>query len=517
MTKKMIKFYSPILLLIALFLGGKSYAQVEDCNPNGADSALTLRNYSLMHEDVKFKRFEAANEGWLYVFHNAPCFREQTYVDGIEIYEWKYEQAKADTTKGASVKKALLDTISLIYSQRINYFGREGYVKGKWGKSLLDLDKKNPEIGLALIEEAIDLDSNATEDNLVVPYFNTLIGLEKQQKCGKDAVLKAYERLTQIVDYNIKHPGNTIKLGIYGTGLKIENLKENTFTSEKAEALEEGLVFTLKPSYSSPRYTITNIDSIDITVDKPITELEGSPIYFVKEAWNVAQENLNTLAAPYLDCNTLASIYTPKYQADPTNVELMDKILLFLNNAKCTNTDLYFTVSEAYLKLNPDAVGYRNLANAYKAKKNYAKALDIYQKAIDNETNPASKVSDYITMAKIALVNRNISQVKMYADKALAINPNKGEAYILIGDSYLIAAGNCKDFDASAIYWVVVDQYIKAKAVDSGIAGAANRRIATYSRYFPKKDKAFFLNITKDSTYTLKCYPNLSTIVRFVE
>lgn len=512
MTKTMIKFYSPILLLIALFLGGKSYAQVEDCNPNGADSALTLRNYSLMHEDVKFKRFDAANEGWLYVFHNAPCFREQTYVDGIEIYEWKYEQAKEEPNK-----KALLDTISLIYSTRINYFGREGYVKGKWGKSLLDLDKKNPEAALLLIEEAINIDGNATEDNLVVPYFNTLTGLEKNNKCSKDDVLKAYERLTQIVDYNIKNPGTTIKLGIYKTALKIENLSENTFTSEKADALEEGLVITLKPSYSSPRYTITNIDSIDITVDKPISESEGATIYFVKEAWTVAQENLNNLAGPYLDCSSLEGIYTPKFNAEPTNVELMEKILLFLNNAKCTNTDLYFKVSESYLKLNPDALGYRNLANAYKAKKNYSKALEIYQKAADNETDNAKKVNDYITMAKIALMNRNIAQVKAYADKALAIDPNKGEAYILIGDSYLQAAGGCKDYDSSAIYWVAVDQYLKAKAVDSGIAGAANRRIATYSRYFPKKGPSFFLSITEGSTYTLKCYPNLSTKVRFVE
>ncbi len=512
MTKKMIRFYSPILLLIALMMGGKSSAQVEGCNPNGVDSALTLRNYSLMHEDVRFKRFEAANEAWLYVFHNAPCFREQTYVDGIEIYEWKYEQAKEEPKK-----KALLDTIGMIYTNRIKYFGREGYVKGKWGKSLLELDKNNPEAGLKLIEEAIKLDGNASEDNLIVAYFRTLTLLEKNGKRSKEDILKAYETLTEIVDYNIKNPEGSIKLGLYRGNFKINNVLENTFTSEDASDLEEGLVFTLKPSYSSPRYTITNIDSIDITVDKPITETNITSVYTVKEAWDVAQENLNSLAAAYLDCPSLAAIYNPKFEADPTNVELMEKILLFLNNAKCTNTDLYFKVSEAYLKLNPDALGYRNLANAFRAKKNYSKALEAYQKAIDNEKENAKKVNDYITMAKIALINRNISQVKNYADKALAIDPNKGEAYILIGDSYLQAAGACKDFDASAIYWVVVDQYIKAKAVDSGIAGAANRRIATYSQYFPKKDKAFFLGITEGSTYTLKCYPNLSTKVRFVE
>ncbi|MDX5320064.1 MAG: hypothetical protein LPK45_03220 [Bacteroidota bacterium] len=503
-------FYAATLLFGALIFGGNVQAQVTDCNPNGKDSLLTLRNYTLMHEDVKMKRYESAFEGWLYVFDNAPCFREQTFVDGIEIFEDRYGKASDDTRK-----QQILDTIALIYTNRITYFGKEGYVKGKWGKTLLDLDKKNPEAGMKLIEEAIEKEGQQLEDNLVVPYFNVLVAMEKKKLRTKDDVLKAYETLTEIVDYNIKNPGTTKKLGIYKTSLKVENLNENTFTNEKAEALFEGLTITLKPSYSAPRYTITNIDSIDVTVDKPITEAEGSVIYFVKEAWTVAQENLNNLAAPYLDCETLASIYSPKFQADPSNVELMEKILLFLNNAKCSNTDLYFDVAEAFLKLNPDAEGYRNLAAAYKNRKNFAKALEIYQKAIDNEQEDTKKVNDYITMAKIALANRNYMQVKTYADKALAINPNKGEAYILIGDSYLQAAGNCKEFDAKAIYWVVVDQYIKAKSVDAGIAGAANRRIATYSRYFPSKEEGFFRSINAGDSYTLKCYPNLTTKARY--
>lgn len=500
------------LLLGLVLLGMKTQAQVSNCDPNGKDSALTIRNYSLMHEDVKFKQFESASEPWLYIWHNAPCHKEQFYVDGIEIYEWKYSQAK-DSIR----KQQVLDTMVLIYKRRIEYFGREGYVKGKWGITILELDKNNPEQGIALLEESIRLDSTTVENSLVVPYFKALIALEKQNKRSKDDVLKAYEDLTGIIDYNVKHPGGSIKLGLYRTSLTITGLVENTFTSDKAETLKEGMIFTLKPNYTSPRYTITNIDSIDITVDKPITEPEGSVVYAVKEAWSVAQENLNTLAAPYLDCETLANIYTPKFNADPANIELMDKILLFLNNANCTNTDLYFKVSEASLKLNPNALGYRNLASAYRAKKNYTKALEGYQNAVNSEGDDNLKVNDYIVMAKIALANRNHAQARKYAEKALEINPNKGEAYILIGDSYLQAASGCTEFDANAIYWVVVDQYIKAKNVDPGIAGAANRRIATYSNYFPTKEKGFFHNIHEGDTYTIKCYPNLSTKVRYIK
>lgn len=512
MKKTSIHLYLPLLLSGIILLSLNAKAQVNDCDPNGIDSALTLRNYSLMHEDVKFKQFESAYEPWLYILKNAPCHKEQFYVDGIEIYEWKYAQAK-DSIR----KKQLLDTMVLIYQRRIQYFGREGYVKGKWGNMLLDLDKKNPEAGLALIEESLRMDSIAFENSLIVPYFNTLVALEKKKLRKKEDVLAAYEKLTEIIDYNIKHPGTSPKLGLYKSALTLSGLVENTFTSDKAETLKEGMVLTFKASYSSPRYTITNIDSIDITVDKAITEPEGSAVYTVKEAWEVAQENLNSLAAPYLDCETLTNIYTPKYNADPANVELMEKILLFLSNARCTGTDLYFKVSESYLKLNPNAAGYRNLASAYRAKKNNSRALEIYQKAVDNESDVTLKVNDYIVMAKVALANRNHVQAKNYAEKALALNPNKGEAYILIGDAYLQAANGCAEFDANAIYWVVVDQYIKAKNVDSGIAGAANRRIATYSNYFPTKNDAFFRSIHEGDTYTLNCYPSLSTKARFVK
>lgn len=520
MRSKNKSIFSALLMGIAVITSCNVIAQAgngtnpitTDCNPNGKDSVLTLRNYSLMHEDVRFKRYEAANEAWLYVFNNAPCFREQTYVDGVEIYEWKISQTKDDVRK-----KQLMDTLTLIYKQRIQYFGREGFVKGKWGKAMLDLEPTNPEIGLALIEESFALDSVHVEDILIVSYFKTLVSLEKKKKRTKDDILAAYERLTEIVDYNLKHPGSSTKEGIYKTSSVLSNVNENTFTTDKPETFTEGMVLTMLASYSSPRYTITNIDSIDITVDKPITEPDGSQIYRIKEAWVATQENLNALAAPYLDCPTLVSIYSPKFNAEPTNVDLMEKILLFFNNAGCTNTDLYFSVSEAYLKTNPDALGFRNLANAYRIRKNYGKAIEAFQKSVDLETDSKIKVQDYISMAKVALMNRNPQQAKTFAERALAINPNKGEAYLLIGDAYLQSASGCKEFDASAIYWVVVDQYEKAKNVDAGIAGAANRRIATYSKYFPTKKDAFFRNITEGSTYTLGCYPSLSTRVRFIE
>lgn len=499
-----------LMMTAGLFIAASTNAQSSDCNPNGKDSALTIRNYSLMHEEIKAKRFESGHENWIYIFDNAPCYREQTYVDGVELYEFLIKK-----TKEAPRKKELLDTLDLIYKRRIQYFGREGFVKGKWGKDILQLDSKNIEKGVGLIEESIALDSTQLEDNLVIPYFQAITILAKNGKRTKDDILKVYEKLTEIVDFNVKNNTDE-KLGIYRAKMTLDSLVENTFVMEHPELVEEGVVLTFMPSYSSPRYTITNIDSIFITVDKVITEEQGSQIYYVKKAWNVTQESLNLLAAPYLDCKSLSEIYGPKFEADPTNIELIEKILLFLNNAKCNGDGLYIKVSEEYVKEKPSASAYRELASAYKKAKNTAKAIQYYEKAISLEENQSAKVKDYVNLAKMALANRNYMQAKSYADKALAIDPNEGEAYILIGDAYTYAAGNCSvKLDKNAIYWVAVDMYIKAKSVDAGIAGAANRRIAIYSKYFPAKKDAFFHNINEGDTYTLSCWPNLSTKARF--
>lgn len=507
------KMYNMIKALGMAMLLGLSYgveAQTQECErPGGPDSSLTIRNYSLYREDFRSKRYDAAYESWLYVFNNAPCFREQLYADGPEFMEAFLKKAKDDKRK-----KELLDTLDLIYKRRIQYFGKEGFVKAKWGKDVLTLDPSNVEKGIKLIEEAIALDGNNLEDAAISPYFQAIVSQEKKKALTKDDVLAVFEKLSSIVDYNVKN-NSVQKVGIYRSGVKVENLQENTFSIAKPEALEAGMIITLQASYNSPRYEITNVDSNLVTVAANITEPNGSEVFLIKDSWKVNQEVLNAIASPYLDCKTLVAIYNPKYLADPLNTELMNKILLFLNNGRCTDNDLYITVSEASLKQNPNAEGYRTLAKAYKNKKNNSKALDMLEKAASLETDNKLKVNDYLAMARIAIENKNAMSAKQYADRALAINPNKGEAYILIGDAYSLSSGACSEkLDKSALYWVVVDMYEKAKSVDAGIAGAANRRIATYSKYFPDKKDAFFWGIT-DGTYTLTCWPSLSTRVRF--
>ena len=70
------------------------------------------------------------------------------------------------------------------------------------------------------------------------------------------------------------------------------------------------------------------------------------------------------------------------------------------------------------------------------------------------------------------------------------------------------------DFAKKAIYWIVVDKYNQAKAVDSSLAEEANRLIDIYSVYFPDNETIFFYGYSVGDTYTFNCWFTERTRVR---
>ncbi len=65
-----------------------------------------------------------------------------------------------------------------------------------------------------------------------------------------------------------------------------------------------------------------------------------------------------------------------------------------------------------------------------------------------------------------------------------------------------------------SVYWVAVDQYKKAIQKDSELAKVANKKIKTYSQYFPDTEMVFFYSYKVGDTYKLEGWINESTKVR---
>jgi tetratricopeptide (TPR) repeat protein len=111
---------------------------------------------------------------------------------------------------------------------------------------------------------------------------------------------------------------------------------------------------------------------------------------------------------------------------------------------------------------------------------------------------------------------KNFPTARTYALKAISLNPNDGQSYIMIGDMYAESARDCGDNELTqrAPYWAAVDKYIKAKQVDPSVAEDAEKRISSYSVYFPSAQTVFFYALQEGGTYKVECWINEETRIR---
>ncbi|MDR0725433.1 MAG: tetratricopeptide repeat protein [Prevotellaceae bacterium] len=216
------------------------------------------------------------------------------------------------------------------------------------------------------------------------------------------------------------------------------------------------------------------------------------------------------------DCVNLIKVLGERFNANKDNAEVVRTVISLLQTKECTDSELYYEGVEAYNKLNPSPAASYGLARVFYSKNEKEKAMQYFKEATETETDAVSKSTYFYEFGGLLLKEGKRGDAITYAKRAIAANPRNGKAYMLLGTAYAGVQG-CGDDEVSkrAIYWVAVDQFVKAKQLDPSIANEANKSINTYSQHFPTVDDAFFLNILDGAKYDVKCGPiNETTIVR---
>lgn len=218
------------------------------------------------------------------------------------------------------------------------------------------------------------------------------------------------------------------------------------------------------------------------------------------------------------DCNTLVEVFTPKYKANSSDVELIKKIIkLFKSADECTDLPFYIELSEKLYSLEPSSESAANMAKMFSRQGDNVKTIQYYNQAIKLETNNITKAEYKLKIASMMLKDKKLRETKKIALEALKLNPKLGMAYILIGRAYAQYSPKYskKNFERRTLYWAAVDKFIKAKAVDSSVARDANIYIKTYKQQFPLSEDAFMEGYTKGKVYKIGSWINESTVVRF--
>ena len=216
-------------------------------------------------------------------------------------------------------------------------------------------------------------------------------------------------------------------------------------------------------------------------------------------------------------CDNLITTYEAKFEANKNDAEFLRKLTRMLNKKECTDSELFEKASEQQYNLSPSSDAAYNMAKLFFRKENFDKAVEYFENAIKSETDPIEKANYNYQLGAILLTKYNrYTDAKKYAIEASKLRPDWGAPYVLLANTYANGP-KCgeDDFEKQYVYWVVVDKLQKAKAVDPEMAALVNPMISQYSQHFPKKEEAFFRNITEGTSITVGCWINETTKARF--
>jgi hypothetical protein len=167
-----------------------------DFNPkDGDDSGKLLSTYK---EFFKWKEYELAQDSWWAVFNEYPEVSEKLYVDGVTMYRHFIEEAPEGQSLTGKV-----DTLMLIYDQRMAYFEGEGNVLGRKGSDLLKYrndDIKQVEAAYGMLKKSLELEGDKSRAPVMLNYISASLMLEHAAVIDKSQVMENYFLVNGLLD-----------------------------------------------------------------------------------------------------------------------------------------------------------------------------------------------------------------------------------------------------------------------------------------------------------------------------
>ena len=430
------------------------------------------------------------------------------------------------------MKKITLILIGLVISVAT-------FAQGKYGAT--------PEDSVACIESLIYKDYMKSEPKLAHSlwraayktcpqsqkslYTNGVKIYKQLVKAEKDSTLKAayIDTMFSIYDQRIAMFGQE---GLV-KGMKGQAMLSNKQDKEKTfEILNEAIGLTGNKTQSGTlvamMFTVINLEKADKKTKEEVVGMFEKTLAICaanKEGKNAAryakaEEKIQNVTSPYLDCTVLVPLADKNFEANKENLDWLRTTMKLLKKNKCYKTDdgavIFGKVAEAYFPLEPSANGASGIATLYLGKKDYSKAIEFFQKAIDMSETDDEKAEYTLSIAKAHSYKKSFAQARTFALKAAGLKKGWGEPYILIGDCYAQSSKTCDDGELGryGAYWAAVDKYKKAKAVDATVATVANKKIASISSRYPATKDVFFFGKKNGDSYTAACWINEATTIK---
>lgn len=365
-----------------------------------------------------------------------------------------------------------------------------------------------------------------------------MIDLIKKNKKTPELRDAYYDSLMTIYDYWIKYYGDEPDVlsykGLYTYAYqnhKIERLDDAKNFFEKSISLAPNAIsYSTVTYYLSTLQKMTKYGKTDTTywIDQyfAMSDVVDAGIakgdkYLAK--WEKTRGDIDKMMEPVLQCSQLVPIYNKKLEGEVTLDELT-KMVKLLEKKGCDESDAYEKAATKLCEIEPSATCKFAMGKMLYRQGRYNEAIAYFKEAIALEEDPKRRSVYYVSVADAYLKQGSNNGAMGAANNAINEDGSNGIAYIIKAGVYAdMVSKSCKEFDKKAGYWVIVDNYAKAKSVDPSQAERANNAIAKYSQYFPGKGEIFFQSDENGNTlkigaaYTVKCLGATTTIRAKVE
>jgi tetratricopeptide (TPR) repeat protein len=165
---------------------------------NYSDDLIRGKLTSTYREFFKWKEYDLALESWWTLFNDYPDVGERLYIDGVTMYRHFIEE----TPEGLA-RNAKIDTLMLIYDQRMASFGGEGNILGRKGSDLLRFrsdDMGQVQAAYGMLNKSLDIQGIKSRELVMLNYMASGLKLHQAAVIDNNQVLEDYFLVTGLLD-----------------------------------------------------------------------------------------------------------------------------------------------------------------------------------------------------------------------------------------------------------------------------------------------------------------------------
>jgi len=468
------------LAVICTFASADFVAAQDLTKKYGEDSVACITNASLYREVFKQRNYQEAYTPWKAVVADCPMSTKFIFADGPVILDALLKDEK-DEEKREQYLKELFDLFDL----RIKCYPEdEAFTLGRIGVYTAKYRPKEYKKAYDYLGRSIDLSGEQSSPQVLDIYFQIAEVYMINDKLSTDTIMDAYDKVSEVME-----------LMLDKAELQLEAVMREVYKLN--EAFEEG---TINQDDYNATYEDRRRDSAQVANE--LVQLQ-----------NVGN-NLDVRFSKHASCEMLQQIYGKKLEANKDE-RTLKQIIKFFRKEGCTDNAIFSSAVEELHKINPTAGTAFYMGDLHnRKKKQYKEALEYFKEAADLYEKESDIINAYIMMADCYIKMGQYSTAREIANKILRLNPNKGIAYILIGDAYVASISSCNIDMPGAIYWAAADKYARAKAVDSSIEKTADDKLREAAKRFPTVEVYFGYGLQKGQSYRIECWIQETTTVR---